>query len=85
MNCCGGGGVAKAVTSCTPNRRRRSENGAAMATDEDPPFKEWEQLNEKLKQVKAAHRRGKATKDDVRRIEEEYDRAADRIDKTSGS
>jgi conjugal transfer/entry exclusion protein len=56
-----------------------------MATDEDPPFKEWEQLNEKLKQVKAAHRRGKATKDDVRRIEEEYDRAADRIDKTSGS
>jgi len=56
-----------------------------MATDEDPPFKEREQLNEKLKQVKAAHRRGKATKDDVRRIEEEYDRAADRIDKTSGS
>jgi hypothetical protein len=56
-----------------------------MATDEDSPFKEWEQLNEKLKQVKAAHRRGKATKEDVRRIEEEYDRAADRIDKTSGS
>jgi hypothetical protein len=52
-----------------------------MATDEDPPFKEWEQLNEKLKQVKAAHRRGKAAKEDVRRIEEEYDRAADRIDK----
>jgi hypothetical protein len=55
-----------------------------MGTDEDPQFKEREQLNEKLKQVKAAHRRGKATKDDVRRIEEEYDRATDRIDKTSG-
>jgi hypothetical protein len=56
-----------------------------MATEEDPPFKEWEQLNEKLKHVKAAHRRGKATTDDVRRIEEEYERAADRIDKNSGS
>ena len=51
-----------------------------MTTDEDPPFKEWEQLNEKLKQVKAAHRRGKATADEVRKIEEEYDRARDRID-----
>jgi conjugal transfer/entry exclusion protein len=51
-----------------------------MASDEDPPFKEWEQLNEKLKQVKAARRRGKATKDDVSRIQEEYDRAANRID-----
>ena len=55
-----------------------------MGTDEDPQFKEREQLNEKLKQVKAAHRRGKATKDDVRKIEEEYDRATDRIDTTSG-
>jgi hypothetical protein len=55
-----------------------------MGTDEDPQFKEREQLNEKLKQVKAAHRRGKATKDDVRKIEEEYDRATDRIDRTSG-
>ena len=55
-----------------------------MGTDEDPQFKEREQRNEKLKQVKAAHRRGKATKDDVRKIEEEYDRATDRIDKTLG-
>ena len=55
-----------------------------MGTDEDPQFKEREQLNEKLKQVKAAHRRGKATEDDVRKIEEEYDRATDRIDRTSG-
>lgn len=53
-----------------------------MATDEDPPFKEWEQLNEKLKQVKAAHRRGQATMDDVRRVSEEYERARDRIDKS---
>ena len=51
-----------------------------MAIDQDPPFKEWEQLNEKLKQVEAAHRRGKATKEDVRKIREEYHRAADRID-----
>lgn len=51
-----------------------------MAIDEDPPFKEWEQLNEKLKQVKAAHKRGKATKEDVRKIQEEYHRAADKID-----
>lgn len=56
-----------------------------MATDENPPFKEWEQLNERLKQVKAAHRRGKATREDVRKIEEEYERAAGRIDRTSGS
>jgi hypothetical protein len=56
-----------------------------MATDGEPPFKEREQLNEKLKQVKAAHRRGKATKDDVRSIEEEYDRVSDRIGRTSGS
>lgn len=51
-----------------------------MAIDEDPPFKEWAQLNEKLKQVKAACRRGKATKEDVRKIQEEYNRAADRLD-----
>lgn len=51
-----------------------------MAIDEDPPFKEWAQLNEKLKQVKAACRRGKATKEDVRKIQEEYKRAADRLD-----
>ena len=50
-----------------------------MSIDEDPPFKEWEQLNEKLKQVKAARRRGKATKDDVGKVREEYDRAANRI------
>jgi conjugal transfer/entry exclusion protein len=58
---------------------------ALMATDEDPPFKEWEQLNEKLKQVRAAQRRGKATSDDVRRIEEEYEREANRIDRNSNS
>jgi hypothetical protein len=85
MNCCGGRGVAKALASCPPTGDADQRMELLMATDEDPPFKEWEQLNEKLKQVKAAHRRGKATKDDVRRIEEEYDRAADRIDKTSGS
>jgi len=48
--------------------------------DPDPPFKEWEQLNEKLKQVKAAHNRGKATSDDVRKAQEQYDLAANRID-----
>lgn len=51
-----------------------------MPTTEDPPFKEWEHFNEKLKQVKAARRRGKATAEDVRKIQEEYDRAAKRID-----
>jgi hypothetical protein len=48
-----------------------AEEESLMATDEDPPFKEWEQLNEKLEQVEAAHRRGEASKDDVRRIKEE--------------
>lgn len=56
-----------------------------MAGNEDPPFKEWEQLNEKLKHVEAAHRRGQASRDDVLRIKEEYDRAARRIDKAQGS
>ncbi|HYX19935.1 MAG TPA: hypothetical protein VFA98_03725 [Thermoanaerobaculia bacterium] len=51
-----------------------------MAIENDPPFKEWEQLNERLKQVRAAHRRGKATEEDVRKIEEEYDRTARRFD-----
>jgi hypothetical protein len=51
-----------------------------MAADEDPPFKEWEQLNEKLKQVKKARKRGKATTGDVSKAQEEYDRAAARIE-----
>jgi conjugal transfer/entry exclusion protein len=50
-----------------------------MPGDEGPPFKEWEQLNEKLKQVKAARKRGKATSEDVKKVEEEYERAANRI------
>jgi hypothetical protein len=47
-----------------------------MAIEEDPPFKEWEQLNEKLKQVKAARKRGYATEDDVTKVQREYDRVA---------
>ena len=50
-----------------------------MAIEEDPPFKEWEQLNEKLKQVKAARKRGDATEDDVKKAQEDYYRAANRI------
>ena len=50
-----------------------------MAIEEDPPFKEWEQLNEKLKQVKAARKRGHATEDDVTKVQREYDRVANRI------
>jgi hypothetical protein len=51
-----------------------------MATDEDPPFKEWEQLNEKLKQIKKARNRCEATADDAKKAQEEYDRARARID-----
>jgi hypothetical protein len=84
MNSCGGRGLANAFTSFTPTGGADERMEPLMAIDEDPRFKEREQLNEKLKQVKAAHRRGKATKDDVRKIEEQYERATDRIDKTSG-
>jgi hypothetical protein len=61
-----------------PGAKQRMES--RMATDDDPPFKEWEQLNEKLKQVKKARKRGKATSDDVSKAQEEYDRAARRIE-----
>lgn len=50
----------------------------------DPAFKDWEQANEKLKQVKKAHRRGNASQSDVKKAQEEYDRIAKKIGKAQG-
>jgi hypothetical protein len=50
----------------------------------DPAFKEWEQANEKLKQVKKAHRHGNASQSDVKKAQEEYDRIAEKIGKAQG-